>query len=240
RPARLILVLDVTDRVRVEADLRLLRRAVEASQEGVFVLESRHGSLVYGNEAFARLTGVDPAHEPPGGTPATSNIVDPEARRRVEEAIRRGEDVQVEMADRRVPGDVRCLEVRLTPVLDGEGTASHFVGIVQDVTMRKRAAEELAFRASHDALTGLPNRDCLIEAIDEAVGADEPFAVCHLDLDRFQLVNDSLGHAVGDELLVAVARRLEAAAGPGARVARLGGDEFGVLLPLLADSDSHD
>ena len=238
RPARLILVLDVTDRVRAEADLRLLRRAVEASEEGVFVLESGSGSLVYGNEAFSRLTGVDAGHSQAARVAAASNIVDPEARRRIEEAIRRGQDVQVEMLDQRVAGDVRCLEVRLTPVLDPEGSASHFVGIVQDVTMRKRAAEEMTFRASHDALTGLSNRDCLIEAIDEAVGEGAPFVLCHLDLDRFQLVNDSLGHAVGDELLVAAARRLEAAAGRGARVARLGGDEFGVLLPRVSEGEA--
>src|SRR5690606_11749750 len=66
-----------------------------------------------------------------------------------------------------------------------------------------------------------------------------PLVVCHLDLDRFQLVNDSLGHGVGDELLVGVARRLETAAGPEARVARLGGDEFGILLPL-AEVDSRE
>ena len=122
--------------------------------------------------------------------------------------------------------------MRLTPVLDGSGEARHFVGIVNDVTIRKRAAEEVAFRASHDALTGLANRDCLIRDIDAAVAAGSGLAVCHLDLDRFQLVNDSLGHDVGDELLVSVSRRLEAAAGSPARVARLGGDEFGILLPL--------
>ena len=233
RPARLVLVIDVTDRIQAEADLRLLRRAVEASEEGVFVLEAEHGSLVYGNHAFARLTGVDPERDRDRAAEAAADaIADPDACRIVAEAMQRGEDVRVEVVDRRRPGDERCLEVRLTPVLDREGEASHFVGIVNDVTLRKRAAEEVAYRARHDALTGLPNRDCLIEAIDEAVAAGDAVAVCHLDLDRFQLVNDSLGHGVGDELLMAVARRLEAGAGPRAQVARLGGDEFGVLLPL--------
>ncbi|MBJ6985083.1 EAL domain-containing protein [Luteimonas sp. MC1750] len=232
RPARLALALDVTDRVRAEADLRLLRRAVEASEEGVFILGAESGSLVYGNQAFARLTGVDTGQDGSERAEAVDAIVDPRARRLVTRAMARGEDVQVEVRDGRNPADERCLEVRLTPVVDREGQASHFVGIVGDVTMRKRAAEELAFRASHDALTGLANRDCLIRAIDEAMEGGAALAVCHLDLDRFQLVNDSLGHGVGDQLLVAVARTLEAAAGAQALVARLGGDEFGVMLPL--------
>ncbi|QDW66871.1 putative bifunctional diguanylate cyclase/phosphodiesterase [Luteimonas granuli] len=224
---------DVADRERAEADLRLLRRAVEASEEGMFILDGADGGLVYGNAAFSSLTGVDPGHAGPIEPAALEDIVDPRARRILVEAVERAQDARVELEHRRDPGGPRCLEVRLTPVLDAAGAASHFVGIITDVTLRKRAAEQMAFRASHDALTGLANRDRLIEEIDLAVTADAgPLVICHLDLDRFQLVNDSLGHGVGDELLVSVARRLKAAAGADACVARLGGDEFGVLMPL--------
>jgi diguanylate cyclase (GGDEF)-like protein len=120
----------------------------------------------------------------------------------------------------------------MSPVSDASGTVTHFVGVVTDITARKQAAEEMAFRASHDILTGLANRDRLIACIDEAIASrgEQQVGVCYLDLDHFQLVNDSLGHGVGDELLVAVARRLQAAAGADGMVARLGGDEFGVLL----------
>ena len=238
-PARLVLALDVTDRERAEANLRLLRRAVEASEEGVFILGAERGTLVYGNAAFARLTGVDPEDHGPLRRAAVDKIVDPETRGILRGAMAQARDVRVEVDDRRDPAAVRSLEVRLTPVLDGSGRASHFVGIVNDVTMRKRAAEEMAFRASHDGLTGLANRDCLVREIDDALAAGTSLAVCHLDLDRFQLVNDSLGHEVGDELLVSVARRLEAAAGSRACVARLGGDEFGILLPVAADEAAY-
>ena len=232
RPARLLLVLDVTDRERAEASLRLLRRAVDASEEGVFILAAGSGALEYGNAAFTRLTGVDADAHEGAGPQAVDAIFDADIRPVVRVAMERSEEVHVEREDRRDPDDIRALEIRLTPVLDGAGTAGHFVGVVSDITMGKRAAAEAAFRASHDALTGLSNRDCLIRDIDRAIAAGPAtFVVCHLDLDRFQLVNDSHGHVVGDELLVAVARRLEAHAGPHATVARLGGDEFGILLP---------
>lgn len=231
RPARLVLVVDVTDRERAEANLELLRRAVEAAEEGVFILGVPLAALVYGNLAFARLTGIDPDEQGPLRKAAVDAIVDPQTRRLVLCAIARSREVQVEVRDRRDPADVRVLEVRMTPVLDGAGMATHFVGIVTDITVRKRAAEDAAYRARHDALTGLANRECLLEAINAAIASGGgAIIVCHLDLDRFQLVNDSLGHAIGDELLVSVARRLQAAAGAEACVARLGGDEFGVLL----------
>jgi diguanylate cyclase (GGDEF)-like protein/PAS domain S-box-containing protein len=232
RPARLALALDVSDRVRAEANLNLLRRAVEASEEGVFIIELARGVMVYGNAACTWLTGVNANLEPSARDAAAMAIADPDARATLLDALQRNQDISVEWADPRGSDVPRWLEVRTSPVFDGDGVASHFVGVVTDITGRKRVAEEMAFRASHDALTGLSNRDRLIEAINDAVarGADRGLAVCHLDLDRFQLVNDSLGHGVGDELLVAVAHKLAAAAGARAHVARLGGDEFGVLL----------
>src|SRR5690606_11612788 len=231
RPARLVLALDVTEHLRVEADLRLLRRAVEAADEGVFIIEAARRVLVYGNAAFSQLTGVDASREPLAERAAFNAIPDTAARRTLLDAMERGEDACVEVLDARTTLDApRWLEVRLAPVLDLGGGATHFIGIVTDITASRRAADEMAYRASHDALTGLANRDRFIQAVEDAVAAGEPAVVCHVDLDRFQLINDSLGHALGDELLVAQARRLEAVAGPGGLVARLGGDEFGVLL----------
>ncbi len=218
--------------------MRVMRRAIETSEQGMFILEAPQGQLVYGNAAVTRLIGVDPADEAATVAASVRALLGPTAFHSMRRALARAQDVRVEAADRRDASDVRCLEISMAPVFDVDGNAANFVGVVDDVTLRKRAAEEAAFRASHDTLTGLANRDILIEAIDMAIaGGDQRFAVCHLDLDRFQLVNDSLGHGVGDELLVSVARRLEAAVGPGAEVARLGGDEFGVLLPVRAADD---
>ncbi|MEN1928856.1 EAL domain-containing protein [Luteimonas sp. MJ250] len=218
--------------------MRVLRRAIETSDQGTFILQAPRDRLVYANAAFTRLTGVDPGAPPSAVRAALRALLDPVDVRLLRAAMKRRRDVRIEVSDRRAPRDIRDLEVRLAAVLDVDSPAASLVGVVEDVTLRKRAAEEMAFRASHDLLTGLANRDLLIGCIDRALAdADGRFAVCHLDLDRFQLVNDSLGHGVGDELLISVARRLETAAGAGATLSRLGGDEFGILLPLGPDAE---
>jgi diguanylate cyclase (GGDEF)-like protein/PAS domain S-box-containing protein len=109
-----------------------------------------------------------------------------------------------------------------------------------DVTRQKEAERQLVHNAYYDALTGLPNRSLLLDRLSHALGRArrEPplFALLFLDLDRFKVINDSLGHQVGDGLLVAVAEQLRVQCRPGDTVARLGGDEFAVLLEGVADS----
>jgi diguanylate cyclase (GGDEF)-like protein/PAS domain S-box-containing protein len=118
-----------------------------------------------------------------------------------------------------------------------DGQATRIAGSQTDVTDRKRAERQLQHDALHDALTGLPNRVLFCDRLDHAMRRDarrsQPPVVLFLDLDRFKIVNDSLGHQVGDRLLSEVARRLQLALRPGDTVARLGGDEFTVLLEDL-------
>ena len=125
-------------------------------------------------------------------------------------------------------------------VRDGEARPLHLIFQIQDITDRKLAEQQLHHDAFHDALTGLPNRALFMDHLKLAIArarrnAQTKFAVLYLDLDRFKVINDSLGHTIGDQLLVGIADRLKKNLRPGDTVARLGGDEFTILLDDLAD-----
>jgi diguanylate cyclase (GGDEF)-like protein/PAS domain S-box-containing protein len=117
-----------------------------------------------------------------------------------------------------------------------DGQVRRVILQAEDITERRRLQDRLAFEATHDSLTGLPNQRVLHDALCEALAEHRPVAVLFVDLDRFKLVNDSLGHAAGDRLLVAVSHRLQACLRAEDLVARLGGDEF-VILCRPSDDD---
>jgi diguanylate cyclase (GGDEF)-like protein len=117
-----------------------------------------------------------------------------------------------------------------------------YAALQSEIEERKRAEERLLYDAFHDALTGLPNRALFLDRLQHVIESgrrhpEQLYAVLFLDLDRFKVVNDTLGHLVGDHLLVAVGERLAECLRPGDTVARLGGDEFGILLDRLVDAD---
>src|SRR6185436_7529666 len=125
-------------------------------------------------------------------------------------------------------------------VQDASGVATRMAGSQTNISDRKRAEEELVKSALYDPLTGLANRALFAErlrhAADLSARGDYHFAVLLLDLDRFKMVNDSLGHEYGDKLLIGIARRLEKCLRPGDTVARLGGDEFTILLHNISEA----
>lgn len=136
---------------------------------------------------------------------------------------------------RHANGDFRWMQARGLAVRQGDGKAYRMAGSQSDITDRKLAEERLLHGALHDPLTGLPNRALMLDRLGQALARMErnegvKFALAILDLDRFMIVNESLGHVVGDELLVSLSRRLEKEIGSGNTLARLGGDEFAILM----------
>ena len=140
-------------------------------------------------------------------------------------------------------GSWRWMLTRGLAVRDANGQAYRFAGSQTDITERKQAEEQLLHDALHDGLTKLPNRALFMEELRLAIDRRRRrpaygFTVLFLDLDRFKVINDSLGHMAGDSLLVQLAARLERCLRPGDRVARLGGDEFTILLDDIDDVTS--
>jgi len=161
------------------------------------------------------------------------------------EAYLEGEHPSLEIEFRMRHGDetYRWMLARGLAVRDTTGKPYRIAGSLTDITERKVTEVQLLHSAFYDALTGLPNRALFMDRLSRALGRTKRrpeliFAVLFLDLDRFKVINDSLGHLVGDQLLVQVARRLESCARSNDTVARLGGDEFTLLLDDI--KDPHD
>jgi len=144
-----------------------------------------------------------------------------------------------EVWHRRKNGEVFPAWLTITAVKDGDGAVTHYTGSFDDISERKRSQEHIQFLAHHDALTRLPNRTLLEDRIRQAIAKSrrdgKHTAVLFLDLDRFKLINDTLGHDTGDQLLARVAERLKSVLRETETVARLGGDEFIIVIPGLAD-----
>src|SRR5262249_24557447 len=150
--------------------------------------------------------------------------------------------LQTEHRMRHDDGTYRWVLTRGLAVRDSQRRAIRAAGSQTDITQRKAAEDRLLHDAFHDALTGLPNRALFIDRLERSIAraqrrSDYRFAVLFLDLDGFKVVNDSLGHQAGDQLLIALSRRLETCLRQGDTIARLGGDEFVVLVDDIEDSN---
>ncbi len=232
---------DVSRRKATEDQLRKLSRAVEHSPSMVIITDL-NGIIEYVNPRFSEITGYLPDEVIGKSTNLLKSGSTPsEVYEDLWETILAGEDWRGEFQNRRQDGQLYWQMVSISPILDKDGSITHFVSVEEDITERKRAEERIWHQANFDALTGLPNRrlfqDRLRQALAHSMRGGYRGALLFIDLDRFKYVNDSFGHPSGDELLQRAARRLSQAVRDSDTVARLGGDEFTVVLPNVADVD---
>ncbi len=235
RPQRLVgAVQDITERRRSEEHMHLLARIFENTVEGILVTDA-NGVISMVNRAFSNITGFS-AEEAIGQTPRllSSQRQGREFFEQMWQSLLRQGYWQGEIWNRRKNGEAYPEWLAITAITDPQGRTAHYVGVFHDITEIKRNEEQISFQAYHDALTGLPNRllfkDRLNMALAHAHRQREGLALLFLDLDDFKNINDSLGHAMGDQLLQAVSRRLVRWVRDEDSVARLGGDEFIMLL----------
>ena len=227
---------DISERKRAEHALReserRYRSLFEEARDAIYITRE-NGEMVDANPACLELLGY--MREEIIGRNVTQNYAIAGDRERFKAEIAPGGAIRnFETRLKRKDGiEIECI---ITASIWHSPTGEvGYQGTIRDITERKRHEATLRRHALHDSLTDLPNRAYFLDRLGRAlervaVDAGYHFAVLFLDLDRFKVVNDSLGHMAGDELLVEVARRLESAVRPGDTVARLGGDEFAVLL----------
>ena len=196
------------------------------------------------SEGVRALTGYGP-EEFTSGRVSFGDLVHAEDRERIwdaaQEALRLNQPYTMEYRIRGADGRDKWFWERGAGVRTGEGPVIALEGFISDITERKLAEERLAHLAQFDPLTGLPNRTLLHDRLSQTVAQAQrqarQAAVLFVDLDRFKLINDTLGHYVGDLLIAEVARRLQHCVRAGDTVGRLSGDEFGVVLADLAHAD---
>ncbi len=191
--------------------------------------------LVYINRPLARMFGFDTAEDMLGDT-AVILYANPKQREELHrELIEHGQYSNREVEFLRRDGTRFTAINNCVAMHDEQGRIVHFDGVISDITERKRAEREVQRLAHYDALTGLPNRALLNDRIRQALKRSErsgkPLTLMFMDLDRFKTINDSLGHTIGDQLLVAVAERLSIEVRDYDTISRLGGDEFVLVLP---------
>ena len=231
-----VLSRDITQRVQTLDTLRKFRHAVEQAPNSIFIANA-DGNIEYVNPAFSSTTGYAP-EEVLGRNPRllSAGATPPSVYQELWAHLVSGRPWRGEFLNRRKDGSEYHESAIISPLFDESGRVTHYLAVQEDVSERKRDEERIRRLVNFDALTGLPNRTMFASRFSQALGltqrSGQHLALLYLDLDHFKNVNDSLGHQVGDELLVEIARRLQAVLRDEDTVSRQGGDEFIIVLPL--------
>ncbi|MCP5276598.1 MAG: EAL domain-containing protein [Burkholderiales bacterium] len=238
-----VLVRDVTERQKAEADLRKLSRAVESSSSSV-IITNVNGIIEYINPKFTQTTGYT-KKDVEGQTPRLLKSSDEQdlLYDEILKSLKSGGEWKGEMHNRRKDGTLYRNRASISCIKDANGDITHFISVNDDVTAEYELAEKLNHQASHDALTGLVNRREFEYRTQELLSSKTPnkteHVLCFMDLDQFKIVNDTCGHAAGDELLRQISKILRSSVRESDTLARLGGDEFAVLMKHCSLSRSQ-
>jgi diguanylate cyclase (GGDEF)-like protein/PAS domain S-box-containing protein len=230
--------LDITERARAEENVRKLSMAVEQSPASVLITNTA-GEIEYVNAKFTEVTGYQP-EEVIGRTPRMlkSSYTPAETHRTMWETIKAGREWRGEFYNKKKNGELYWEFASISAIKDVTGQVTHYLAVKEDITVRKKYEEQILRQANYDDVTRLPNRvlalDRLSQALARAHRQKSMVGLLFIDLDRFKVVNDTLGHSIGDRLLKEVGQRLSLCIREGDTVARLGGDEFTVVLPDIS------
>jgi diguanylate cyclase (GGDEF)-like protein/PAS domain S-box-containing protein len=237
--ASLVVLRDVTARREAEAQIFMQTKALEATANGIYITD-KAGLILWTNRAFETMTGYTTAEM--SGKSVTlfkSSQHDEAFYADIWSHLLAGEVWKGRVVNSRKDASLYTSEQTITPVRDATGRLSHFVAIQEDLSERLKAQGELTRLTEVDTLTGLPNRQAFMErlqaAIERAHRAESMVAVMLMDLDNFKSINNTLGHSVGDALLVAVSAQILKIMRTTDTLAHLGGDDFGIILENVKD-----
>ncbi len=230
---------DISERKATEDDLRKLSRAVEQSSSSV-VITDLQGDIEYVNPRFTENTGY--AKEEVLGKNSRllkSGVQSDQTYQELWQTITADKEWRGELCNRKKSGDLFWEYASISPIKDANRSITHFLAVKEDITLRKEYEARLIQQANYDGLTGLPNRVLVMDRLSHAIGGakreETGISVFFIDLDRFKDINDTLGHNIGDRLLVDIGTRLKNCVRDMDTVGRLGGDEFLLILQGLND-----
>ena len=232
---------DVTDFKRAEDYLSLIKKIFEDATEAILILSSRRNHAQF-NDAFCRMFGIECFEEPGNSLEDYAGFFDEEIFRNILAAVKRNGGYHGEVVVRRPDGSGISAWLSVDSVYDGEDEEVFQVVMLTDISELQESREMLRFTATHDALTGLPNRRMLLNHIEQAVQRSvrhhHSGAVFFIDLDNFKDINDSMGHIAGDAVLIECASRIQSVIRKTDIFGRLGGDEFLLITEEIKSPDS--
>ena len=230
---------EIAERGRAEKDLRLAAKVIEAASEAVVISDAKF-QVVSVNPSFTEMTGYR-ASEAKGKLASYYGAVkrDRGLLTDMRKAIKSTGRWEGEFWDRRKNDEEYAARLSLSSITETDGKKRQYVALINDITKRKQDEENIRRQANYDSLTSLPNRELFLDRLAQSLSnmsrAGQKLALMFLDLDGFKLVNDTLGHNVGDLLLRETSRRLIGCVRDADTVARLGGDEFTIIMPGVTD-----